>query len=295
MDLHCLKNKEITIIGHDNGDVDSIVSGILLHRLLNYLGIKSYFTILDEEIEEKVSSILLKYNIDVLDYINNTTTDYLFLVDHHETNHSGFVVGAIDHHLTLKSFDYDCYLNMSLASTSLHIYHLMLKYDYPISKDDANLIVLGAYTDTCSLRSSKITKFDKYEVHDLINLFDLNEETFYKDGLLLRDLSLMSLDSILGNGLKRYKFGNYVVNSTYLRVGKLSEVSNIKSSLVDMATNKIKSQNINTWVFVIVALEDFKTLEITITSNSITYNLHEGILSRGKDIIPRIEKQYLIA
>ena len=68
MDLNNLKGDDITIIGHANPDVDSIVSGILLNKLLNFLKIESTFIIPDGFVEDKISTILHKFNIAVTDF-----------------------------------------------------------------------------------------------------------------------------------------------------------------------------------------------------------------------------------
>ena len=217
------------------------------------------------------------------------------MVDHHESEHLGCVLGVIDHHITKKKFNYDFYLNHPLASTSLHIYHLMVKHDYPIAKEDIVLILLGVYTDTCSLRSSKARELDKVEALYLIRTYNLDEEVFIKGGLLLRDLSSMTIGSILSNGLKKYKFGKDVVYSIYLRVGTLDEFYSVKANLIAKVKQNLKEQYSTSWVFVVFALNKYKTLELTVKLNNINLLTFDGILSRGKDIIPRIERLYLVS
>ena len=41
-----MKDRELVILGHDNIDVDAVLSGILLSKLFNYLKIKNHFYIL---------------------------------------------------------------------------------------------------------------------------------------------------------------------------------------------------------------------------------------------------------
>ena len=40
-----MKDRELVILGHDNIDVDAVLSGILLSKLFNYLKIKNHFYI----------------------------------------------------------------------------------------------------------------------------------------------------------------------------------------------------------------------------------------------------------
>ena len=49
---------KITILGHDNIDVDSVVSGILMSKLLDFLKIENQFAILEEVKRNETYEIL---------------------------------------------------------------------------------------------------------------------------------------------------------------------------------------------------------------------------------------------
>lgn len=296
MDLTCLKNKDLAIIGHDNADIDSIVSGIMLNKLFRYVGISSRFIITDNIVESKITSILLKYNVNVSDYISTLKEDYLFLVDHNKTNHKGTVLGVIDHHISILENNYPIYINSVSASTSIHIYRIMKDFNYPFSKDDITLILLAAYTDTCSLKSSKVTDLDRKDILNLITKYNINEDVLYKEGFLLRDLSSMTFKDILNNGLKRYTFGETTFNSSYLRIGNIEEAKSIELSLIlNVRDYLTKSKdNIDFWIFIFVCINENKTLIININRNAVDTYIKHGVLSRGKDIIPNIEKKYSV-
>lgn len=293
MDFSFFKKENISIIGHDNPDIDSILSGILLEKLLVYLGVNANFTILDNYIDETIISILKKFNIDVSKYMCSTLQSSVILVDHHKTKHIASVVGIIDHHPTIQNISCNLYLNEPSPSTTLHIYNLMVKHNYPISKKIIELVVLGAYTDTCSLKSSKVLDKDRQFIHTLINKYDLNANVLYEEGLLLRDLKTMKFEHIFKNALKDYTFGDVNIKSSYLRLGNISEINFIISDLIAAAKKEIKYTPIKKWVFVIVALKEEKTLEITVSEEFIERQIYNNILSRGKDIIPKIEYEIL--
>ena len=65
-----LANKEeICIIGHDNIDVDAVLSGILLSKLLNFLNIKSKFIILEPiKIDDTFDIVRKLTNIDMYSF-----------------------------------------------------------------------------------------------------------------------------------------------------------------------------------------------------------------------------------
>ncbi len=58
----------IIILGHENPDVDSIVSAIILNKILLKKGYNSKFIIPDDQINKDTLEILNKYNIDPYEY-----------------------------------------------------------------------------------------------------------------------------------------------------------------------------------------------------------------------------------
>lgn len=292
MELTIFENKDIAIIGHDNPDIDSIVSGIMLNKLFCFLGMRSRFVILDNIVENKIKSILLRYNINVSDYFSTLEEEYLLLVDHHKTSHAGTVLGVIDHHVSMFKPDYQLYINETCAATSIHIYRLMDRFNYPFSKEDITLILLAAYTDTCSLKSSKVTELDKKDISNLLTTYNIDENLLIKDGYLLRDLSSMSVLDMLNNGLKYYDFGDVKFNSSYLRIENVSSLNGVELSIILKARELLKTNDIDFWVVVFVCLCENRTFIMNIHNEAVSTHIHEGILSRGRDIIPKLEKKY---
>ena len=96
--------KKIIILGHENPDVDSIVSGYILEKILLKKGYDIEFIIPDKAIEEETLSICLRNNINPKQFMKkidfNDKTNKYILVDHNERNLSGEIVCIIDHHPT---------------------------------------------------------------------------------------------------------------------------------------------------------------------------------------------------
>ena len=124
-----LANKgEITIVGHDNIDVDSVLSGVLLSRLLHYLNIKVHFAILQpihKNDTYQIVSELTDIRMEDYEEVKENELRNLFLVDHYETTHKGQVVGCIDHHLTEKENTYEFSYVRNCTATTYMIYELM--------------------------------------------------------------------------------------------------------------------------------------------------------------------------
>ena len=139
------KNGKITIIGHDNIDVDSVISGILLSRLLDFQKIDNQFLLLEEVKEDETYRIIKEiFGIDMKKYYcdEEVSSRKLFLEDHYKTNHLGEVVACIDHHPTSEKIEYPFYKSRVACSTSYMIYELMQEVGYPISNEDAKMIRL---------------------------------------------------------------------------------------------------------------------------------------------------------
>lgn len=54
----------LIVIGHQNPDVDSIVSGIVLSKYLKYKGYNCSYVIPDQSIDKETSQILSNFEID---------------------------------------------------------------------------------------------------------------------------------------------------------------------------------------------------------------------------------------
>ena len=127
---------KLTILGHDNIDVDSFISGVLLSNLLTFLKIDNEFIILEEVKEDETYEIVKElFGIDMKDYYSKgeDSTRKLFLEDHYKTVHSGEVVACIDHHPTSEKVEYPFYRSRVACSTSYMIYELMQEVGYQIS------------------------------------------------------------------------------------------------------------------------------------------------------------------
>ena len=86
MQIEKLKNnfakRKITILGHDNIDVDAFLSGILLSKLFDFLKIENEFIILEEVKEDDTYQIVKElFNIDMKKWenVSEKADRYLFL------------------------------------------------------------------------------------------------------------------------------------------------------------------------------------------------------------------------
>ena len=146
------KYDNLYIIGHNNVDCDSYFSSYLLYKVLNDLGIKSQFCILENfNILEEDKNIINDFKIEepVILKKNEIKNKSFILVDHNDITQSindldCDVVLSIDHHIVTNSVK-NTY-SIEYTSTGLYIYELFKDYttdpDRIISqKEDENDLI----------------------------------------------------------------------------------------------------------------------------------------------------------
>lgn len=296
--LKVLHQKEITILAHDNIDIDAALSGILLSRLLNFLNIKNTFKILEPVQHNETYTVVKELiGIDLKDFEsisegeNESAT--LFLVDHNETIHSGNVIGFIDHHPSEKYFLGIPFVHTLIcsATTSL-IYDFMKAVNFPITKQDALMIVTAMMTDSVCFKNTKSSPYEIELAKQLCTDFNLDWNYIETFALCLTPIDKMSLDEIITNGSKQYNFNGSKVASAYVQLSTLPDTSTIDAWLQELAFS-LFARNLKMYVFLLFDLANNKTYEYRITENCIREIVHDKIVSRGKDIMPKIEKMFL--
>lgn len=284
------KGEIISILPHDNADVDSIFSAILLSKLLSNFNVKNEIIIFDKNIDKDTSYFLNKVNFDLSKYITNLEYDnrLLFLVDHYETIHSGIVVGCIDHHFTTKEICYNIYLYQNSSSASYIIYNLLKKANIKITKEIILLVCYATLVDTCSFTSTKTNVKEKEEILQLLKSNNFNVEKMLEESLCLQDLTKMTSKEIIYNGAKSYTFNTHKVKSSYVQTNTLD----ISSDIINKISSIVKEENLDMWVFIIFDIINKKTDVYKIEQNKIYIEEFQTILSRGQDIMPKVEEQY---
>lgn len=284
------KDTTITILPHDTLDVDAAISSILLSKLLSFYNISNEIVIFDEKVDKWTDYFLKKVGYDLSKFFSTTEeeTKTLFLVDHYKTSHKGKVVCCIDHHFTLENINYNYYLYKPSCSAAYLVYKIMQKLDMPITKDIVELVGYASLVDTCSFKSTKSVKEEKLEIISLLKEYGFNVEEMLIECLCLDNIELMSLEEIALNGLKKYNYSGNVVKSSYIQINSL-EISN---ELINFIFKLIETEKLDMWVFLVFDMINEKTKVYKITKNQVITITYDEIKSRGKDIMPVVEKEF---
>ena len=285
---------KITILGHDNIDVDAFFSGVLFSNLLKFLGIDCEFVILEKVVKNDSYHIVKDLsNIDMNDYYCDTEDDSrkLFLEDHYKTVHKGEVIACIDHHPTSEEIRYPFYYSRRSCSTSYMVYELMKQANYEITRDEAKIIISSMMVDTVSFRSSKTVPEEVIKARELANMYDLDYEALEKYCLCLTPLEV-SDEAIINNGFKYYNYKGNKVKSSYIQAYEMVDDKKIDNWIYLIKTS-LSKEELSMWVFIVFACKDNETYVYCVEKHGTLKFKYHGILSRGTNIMPKIEKMFL--
>lgn len=285
---------KIVILGHENPDVDSLLSGYLLEKYMNDRNDNIFeYVIPDKVLDEESIEILNKIGVDVSKYRGYKVNpdDKLFLVDHNvENRFDNEVIGVIDHHPVVEGRDNfkkpDFYLNQNACSTTAIIAQMFDIKD----KDDFIIALVGALVDTASFNSTKtnILQVEWFKKRCLELGIDFDK--YYDIGLCLTDID--NLNEVYLNGLKKYNIEENTVESSYIQIKGVGQNSLKINQLTELIEEYRVANNIDYFVFIVHDMDKFETTTYTLSNDGISMKYYDKYTSRGNVIIPEL-KEYL--
>lgn len=287
-----MKKIEYIILGHQNPDVDSIVSGILLERYLNRFGYSAKFVIPDLEVDRENIDICCKYGINPRDYKDILPDDKeqkYILVDHFERTVAGQVFGVIDHHPTRKELSYPYYRNERASSTASMI---VKGREEQFTTEEIYLAVLATMVDTVSFHSSKTLPEDISRVKDMVEEYQLPYSQLYNDGLCLTEIS--DANDFLSHGLKQYQFDDKKVASSSVLLLHPEDYNEMYPSVFSLLQNYVSDHNLELFALLIHNMTTFQSDVYYVSSNKVEKEEMEHFVSRGSEVIPELEKKLYI-
>lgn len=280
----------VTILGHDQIDEDSCISGLLLEHALNIFGINAQFKIPDAVIPNLTINTLSLLGFDLTTYQGMTTAnDNIILVDHYKSVHPGKVIACIDHHPTTQDFDYLFYDNDNSSACCKKIYNYINDANMHITPHMVKMVVYGLMLDTFAFKSSRGTKEDKHWVYDMITKYSLDATKIEQLALRLTDIN-QPINALALSNLKAYTFEDAHVKSTYIQVNCIPPTLN---EILTYLQSLVSKEHLNLWVFLLVDVLHFKTTEYRIAAKSIDVIEHPKLTSRAQHIMPTIEKLFV--
>lgn len=282
---------EYVILGHENPDIDSLISGYLLEKIMIKKGYNVNFIVPDENIDDEQLNLCYKYNLDVLRFKNDLKkyeNCLYILVDHHDRNINGKIVAIIDHHPTLNLFNnLNFYLNEKASSTACLI---AIGNEDLLDENDIKLACLATLVDTCSFNSTKVRDSDILWVKEMCNKYNFDYQELYESGLMYTDLS--NFEKSIFNGLKKYKINNYKVESSYIQIKNVNENREVIKKMINKLKKYVNDNNIYLYIFIVYNMNDFTTRIYKIYHSELNIVDYSFYASRGNTIIPSVEEEF---
>lgn len=283
------ENDPIIIVGHNNTDVDSIISCINLNNILTFLNIKSKIVITDKIISEDTVEALEYAGYNPYELQGEVVdSDKVFLVDHYQNTTNGQAMWCIDHHPNSMTKNYELYVNKRASATAKILYDIMEEINYPITKQDVFNTIVAIMLDTCSMKSAKCSEEEKIWVMTKIKEYNLDYDKLYELGLCLTNFN-KPISEIVYNGIKYYNYSGIEVGTSYIQNYSYPKDINKYTTYIQENIIKSKENNLKLWVFLAVDMNKNICKEYHITKNSIKEINHDTILSRGLNVMPNIE------
>lgn len=282
--INDLKQYEpLYIIGHRNPDVDTIFSSYLLSNILNYFGVKSYYSILNkdydiDEYNKRIIDDYLDFN-PVISDIESLDKYNFVLVDHNDPNQSvgkgSNIVFGLDHHKNCKILDN--IIVSDLCCNCLHIYNYF-KNIYSFNDKEKELIMIATLTDTLFFKSDRYKERDKLLVSELgVNI---NSEELLEKYFIETDLS-MGIDKFLEKSDRNFTY--FGINFSSSVVQSIGDKNDSIIKYKDCILNK-RDNHLGMWK----DLTNNKTYVFFKINGRLKEYIYNFIASRASTVIPEV-------
>ena len=150
------RSGRIAVTGHSGADVDSVISCVLMQRLLAHWQIPCDIAISSPDRQSR--RVLARFGIDVQALEGEPREgEFLILVDCHQTQTPGTVVACVDHHPTDYPPAYPYAQIGESGACAVMVLQLMQEAGAPVTREEEQMAITALYLDTIALKSTKIS------------------------------------------------------------------------------------------------------------------------------------------
>jgi len=277
----------IVVTGHDGADVDSVISCVLVQRLLERWHIPCDIALSAPDGQSR--RVMKRFGIDVSALEGATRDgDCLILVDHHQSMRPGCVLACIDHHPTDYPPAYSYVQIEGSGACAVMVLHLMQEAGMSVAPEDERLAITALYLDTIALRSAKITKEEAVWGEREAGRLGLDEGWLRREGMGLMDMSL-SADKLAMLGKKRFTYGEKTVISSYVQTDAMTEEK--LDAILAVLREAIAAEQADLWVFLVHDPVKMRSVQVNLRPNGTRETIrYDFLASRGRDVMPRVER-----
>ena len=285
----CLEvGAKLLLTGHDCADVDSVISCVLLQKLLRWWGIDAQICL--ESADRQVRRVLPRFGIDADGLCGEIREqDCVVLADHHVPQHACRVIACVDHHPTDYMPDYPFVWIEPCGACAHMALRLMREAGMPVGDEEIRLAVLALYLDTIALRSAKIMPHEAAFARSEAARLGMDINMLEREGLGLRDMTLPARELAM-TGKKVYAFDGRTVISTYVQTNEMTDER--LEAILEAARAALLLAGADRWVFLHHDPIAMCTTQYDLTPGGGTrVYRYDYLASRGRDVMPRVERE----
>lgn len=285
----CACHDRLVITGHDTPDCDSIICCELLRRLLAFGGVAAQI-VLPTAPDEQSLRVLGRFGIEPARLRGEISEgDALVLADHHQQQHPGVVAAIVDHHPTDSAPDAPFVCIEPCGAAASIALALMREAGMPVTHEEEALTVAALYLDTLALRSPKILPQEAQWARETAGRLRMDEAWLTREGLWLEDMSRPAME-LAAQGKKIYRFGEKTVVSTALQTDEMTPER--LDAILQCTREMLMQSGAALWVFLHHDPVHMRTTQYDLTPDGrVTRIAHDGLVSRGKTVMPRVERE----
>ena len=277
----------IAVTGHDGADVDSVISCVLMQRLLAGWQIPCRIALLAPDRQSR--RVLAHFGVDAAALQGETKPDdCLILVDHHQSARPGRVIACVDHHPTDYPPAYPYVQIEGSGACAAMVLRLMQEAGVGVTPEDEQMAITALYLDTIALRSAKITKEEAAWGKSEAARLGLDAAWLEKEGMGLTDMRLPA-GTLAMLGKKRFTYGERVVLSTYVQTDAMTQDK--LEEILAVLRKAIAQEGADLWVFLVHDPRRGRSMQVNLAPDGTMEKIdYDYLVSRGKDVMPRVER-----
>jgi manganese-dependent inorganic pyrophosphatase len=301
------------IFGHTTPDTDSIVGAISLSYLKNKLGEECIPT-RQGELNPETQWILEKFGYDAPLLKTSYAGENVYLIDFMESSQSpediseATILGIVDHH-KLGDLKTDAPLEMwvrPVGCSNTIVKQMFDYYDVEIPKELAGMMMCAILSDTVIFKSPTCTKEDTKACKELAQIAGIEDYKALGMEMFIVKSNVLNATprELVLRDFKDFNMGGNKIGVGQLEVVDLSVFDNMKEDLF-AAMKELKEEGTRHSVLLLltdimqegsqllVLSDDVNKIEnafdVTLEDNQVWL---KGVMSRKKQIIPFLEKQF---
>lgn len=280
--------ERIVLTGHDHADVDSVISCLLMRRLLGAWGMDAAIA-LPGGSDRQSARVLAGVGIDTAPLAGEIASDdCLILLDHHQPLHDGRVIACIDHHPTETLPQYPYVQIEPRGACALQVFDLMREAGIPMDAQDERLAVTALWLDTVALRSAKISKEEAAWGRGRAQALGLNINMLEREGLGLADLTRPP-EWLAMQNKKTFVFSGSRVCSTTIQAHGMTQAQ--LDRILDVLRRAAAQEGAALWVYLVSDPIAMRSVRYDIAPDGCIKRIpYEFLASRGKNVMPDVEQ-----